>query len=98
MLASICENKKEGTNMAFTLHLPPDLEKDLAQQAQAEGLSLEAYVQSLIERQVTFQHAQQKLSAVEFEAELDGLAAYSEKIPLLPLTAFTRDEIYRDHD
>lgn len=84
--------------MAFTLHLRPDLEKNLAAQARAQGLSLEAYVQMLIERQVEIQGRGRKLSAEEFEAELDGLAAYSEKIPLLPLSAFTRDEIYRDHD
>ena len=84
--------------MAFTLHLRPDMERDLAAQAQAQGLSLEAYVQSLIERQLGIQGQGQKLSLEEFEAELDGLAAYSEKIPLLPLEAFTRDEIYRDHD
>jgi hypothetical protein len=83
--------------VVFTLHLRPDLEKDLAAQARQQGLSLEAYVQALIERQMNLPQ-QQKLSAEEFEAELDGLAAYSEKIPLLPLHAFTRDEIYRDHD
>lgn len=81
--------------MAFTLHLRPDLEKDLAAQAREQGMSLEAYVQVLVERQII---QERKLSKEEFEAELDGLAAYSEKIPLLPLAAFTRDEIYRDHD
>jgi hypothetical protein len=35
-------------------------------------------------------------SLEEFETELDGLAAYSEKIPLLPLTAFDREAIYQD--
>ena len=84
--------------MAFTLHLRPDLEKDLAAQAHTLGLSLEVYVQMLIERQIDLDLRERKLSAEEFEAELDALAAYSEKIPLLPLTAFTRDEIYRDHN
>ncbi|HWF05017.1 MAG TPA: hypothetical protein VHA06_15105 [Candidatus Angelobacter sp.] len=41
---------------------------------------------------------ERKLSTEEFEAELDGLAAFSEKVPLLSLTALTRDEIYRDRD
>ena len=82
--------------MAFTLHLRPDrLEKDLAAQAREQGMSLEAYVQVLVERQII---QERKLSNGRVEAELDGLAAYSEKIPLLPLAAFTRDEIYRDHD
>jgi hypothetical protein len=84
--------------MAFTLHLRPDLERTLAVQARAQGLSVEAYVQMLIERQILPAKQEQSLSAEEFEAELDGLAAYSEKIPLLPLSAFSREEIYRDHD
>jgi hypothetical protein len=41
---------------------------------------------------------ERKLSTKEFETELDGLAALSEKVPSLSLTAFTRDEIYRDRD
>jgi hypothetical protein len=84
--------------MAFTLHLNPDMEKNLAAQARAQGLSLETYVQRLIERQIGLQSQERTLSPEEFETELDGLAAYSEKIPLLPRAAFTRDEIYRDHD
>jgi len=84
--------------MAFTLHLRPDLERALAAQAREQGLSLDAYVQMLVEQQMTPGMNKQNVSSEEFEAELDGLAAYSEKIPLLPLSAFTRDEIYRDHD
>jgi len=84
--------------MAFTLHLRPDLEKNLADEARAHGVSLETYVQMLIERQLTLQKKEHKLSIEEFEAELDGIAAYSDKIPVLPLSAFSRDEIYRDHD
>jgi hypothetical protein len=33
-----------------------------------------------------------------FEAALDAMTVYSDKIPVLPLDAFRRDEIYRDHD
>jgi len=84
--------------MAFTLHLRPDLERALAAQAREQGLSLDAYVQMLVEQQMTPGMNKQNVSAEEIEAKLDGLAAYSEKIPLLPLSAFTRDEIYRDHD
>jgi hypothetical protein len=37
-----------------------------------------------------------KLAA--FEAALDAMTVYSDKVPVLPLDAFRRDEIYRDHD
>ncbi|HZU31502.1 MAG TPA: hypothetical protein VFB79_10325 [Candidatus Angelobacter sp.] len=84
--------------MSFTLHLRPDVEKDLARQAEAQGMPVETYIQMLIERQIALQHHERKISPEAFEVELDGLAAYSEKIPLLPLSAFTRDQIYRDHD
>jgi hypothetical protein len=33
-----------------------------------------------------------------FEAALDAMTVYSDKVPVLPLDAFRRDEIYRDHD
>jgi len=39
-----------------------------------------------------------KLSEGAFEAALDAMTVYSEKIPVLPLDAFRRDEIYRDHN
>ena len=84
--------------MAFTLHLRPDLEKNLAEQAQVLGVPVERYIQMLIERQIALQVQEHKISAEALEVELDGLAAYSEKIPLLPLSALTRDEIYRDRD
>jgi len=29
---------------------------------------------------------------------LDAMTVYSDKIPVLPLDTFRRDEIYRDHD
>jgi predicted transcriptional regulator len=51
--------------------------------------------EEVVER-IEFSFKQRNLSTEEFEAELDGLAAFSEKVPALSL--ITRDEIYRDHD
>lgn len=39
-----------------------------------------------------------QMSAEQFEAELDALAARSPKIPLVPLEALMREAIYRGHD
>ena len=39
-----------------------------------------------------------KLNEGAFEAMLDAMTVYSDKIPVLPLDTFRRDEIYRDHD
>lgn len=84
--------------MAFTFQLDPELERRLAEQARLEGVSLENYIQEILERQMAIHRSEHQLSDEEFEAELDALAAYSDKIPVLPLEALSRDEIYRDHD
>jgi hypothetical protein len=59
---------------------------------------LEAYVKSLLNQQAVTEDPKQKMSLEQFESELDGLAAHSAKIPLLPLEALTREAIYRDRD
>ena len=83
--------------MAVTLQLPPDLEDLLQEEARVRGLSLEQYVQTLLEQHLTPLRPQ-KLTPEEFEAALDRVAQYSDKIPDLPDEAFTREGIYRDHD
>jgi predicted transcriptional regulator len=85
--------------MAFTFQLDPELERRLAEQARLEGVSLENYIQKILERQTAAQRSgQKKLSDKEFEAALDAMTVYADKIPVLPLEALLRDEIYRDHD
>ncbi|MGH9447468.1 MAG: hypothetical protein ACRD3O_17300 [Terriglobia bacterium] len=84
--------------MVITLELPPEIEASLAAQAQARGLHLNVYVQSLLKQQAATEDAGNTMSPEQFEAELDALAAHSAKIPLLPLEALTREAIYRDHD
>ena len=83
--------------MALILQLRPDLEETLSEQARARGLSLEEYVQSLLEQQL-YPSRKPRLTMEEFRAALDELAEYSHKIPDLPDEAFTREGIYRDHD
>ena len=39
-----------------------------------------------------------RLTQAEIDAVLDGLAEFSDKIPILPDSAFTREAIYSDHD
>lgn len=84
--------------MAVTVHLDPDLEKVLKSRAQAAGLSLEHYIEILLQDQTSILSRKWNLKGQELESELDGLAAYSERIPLLPLSAVTREGIYQDHD
>jgi len=84
--------------MAFTFQLDPEMEQTLVEQARLHGVSVASYVQEIISRQLALQARDNKLSEDEFEAALDAMTVYSEKIPVLPLDAFRRDEIYRDHD
>ena len=84
--------------MALILQLRPDLEEVLAAQAQAAGLSPEEYVQQMLEQRLATGAPEPKLTLEEFEAALDSLAEYSDKIPDLPPEAFSRQGIYRDHD
>ena len=84
--------------MAVTFQLTPELEKGLALQARSQCISLERYIQLILERQLALPGHATNMSEEEFNAELDGLAAYSDKIPSIPLSLLRRDEIYRDHD
>ncbi|HEY1937797.1 MAG TPA: hypothetical protein VGJ33_07680 [Candidatus Angelobacter sp.] len=84
--------------MAFTIQLDPEMERTLAEQARLHGVSMARYIQEIIARQLALQTSERRLSEEEFEAALDAMTVYSDKIPVLPLDALRRDEIYRDHD
>jgi len=80
--------------MAFTFQLDPEMERKLAEQARAQGVSIATYIQQILERQAAVQRSGKKLSKEEFEAALDAMTVYSDKIPVLPLEALSRNEIY----
>ena len=74
------------------------MERTLAEQAQSQGISMADYIRQILERQLAVLRSEQKLNEEAFEAALDAMTVYSDRIPVLPLSAFRRDEIYRDHD
>ena len=39
-----------------------------------------------------------RLSSEEFQGALDRMARFSDKIPALPIEAFSRESFYEDHD
>jgi hypothetical protein len=83
--------------MAITLELPPEVEADLAAQAEARGLALDVYLESLLKQHAAMKPPDQP-SLQEFDSELDALAQGSEKLPYLPPEALTRESYYQDHD
>lgn len=82
--------------MSVTLNLRPETERRLAEAAAARGVSVEAYLTSLIEWNAP---SSAPISNDEqFEADMDLLAEGSEALPALPPGAFSRESIYADHD
>jgi hypothetical protein len=82
--------------MQVTITIPDEL----AVQAQARGLSPESYIEKLVAEQVTTPRL--RTEQVDRLANLDKffeeMAIHSDKIPLLPDEAFTRDSFYQDRD
>ncbi len=74
-----------------------DIPDELAAQAKARGLSLEAYVQEILAQQLARPAGTRPpRSPEEIRTWLDSLAQFSDKIPPLPET-ISREWIYQDH-
>jgi hypothetical protein len=74
---------------------------EFAAHVQASGQTPESYVEAWIAEQAASLRAgasSDKLSMEEFDALLDDLARFSDKIPALPIEAFSRESFYQDHD
>ena len=76
-----------------------DIPDELAAQAKARGLSLEALVQEILAQQLAARPVgtRQPDTPEEIRAWIDSLAQVSDKIPPLPDT-LSREWIYQDHD
>lgn len=80
--------------MVVTIKIPDEL----AALAKARGLSLEAYVQEILAKQLARPvQTQQPRTQEEIRIWLDSLAQFSDKIPPLPET-ISREWLYQDHD
>ena len=72
--------------------------EELATQAHARGVPLEAFIEELLEQQVSSPSGKARLQTPEqIRTWLDSLAQFSDKIPALPET-ISREWIYQDHD
>ena len=83
--------------MQITVTVPDEF----ASRIQALGLTPEGYVERLIAEQTGLLKvpvAARELDLDEFNASLDALARYSDKIPSLPVEAFSRESFYENHD
>jgi hypothetical protein len=86
-----------GSCVTIHIELNPEIEAQLVAGAQARGLALEQYAESLL-REAMAGHAQAdgKLSVAEVHAMLGAIAEGSEKLPRLPTVAFTRESFYEN--
>jgi hypothetical protein len=85
--------------MPIHLELKPEVEERLGRAAEAVGLSVEAYVEDLIERQVTGPRERSpRVDMKEVDRVLDSLSEGVEGSPALPPKVYTREGIYREHD
>lgn len=82
------------------IHLEPEIEAQLAAEAEARGLTPERYAEQLIAERTSKPPAQagptNRLASLE--EFFEEMAAHSEKIPHLPDKAFTRESFYQDHN
>jgi hypothetical protein len=80
--------------MQITITIPDDL----AAQAEARGLSVEAYVQRLVEEAGRKSLSPQRPRTREqIEGFFGAMAEGSKKLPALPTESFTRESFYQDH-
>jgi hypothetical protein len=85
--------------MPIHLELKPEVEERLGREAEAVGLSVEAYVEGLIERQVSRPHdGAPRVDPEEIDRILDALSEGSEDRLAPPPEAYTRESIYREHN
>jgi hypothetical protein len=85
--------------MSISIELKPEVEERLGREASAKGLSVEAYVEDLIERQVAdSREGTPRVDMEEVDRVLDALSEGSEDRPAPPPEAYTREAIYQEHD
>ena len=81
--------------MTIPIHIPDEL----AIQAAHRGLDIAQYIDQILQAAAKpVLPRSPRLTQAEIDAVLDGLAEFSDKIPILPDSAFTREAIYSDHD
>lgn len=85
--------------MPISIELKPEVEERLGREATAKGLSVEAYVENLIERQVSRPHGGGGyVDMEEVDRVLDALSEGLEGRPAPPPEAYTREGIYQEHN
>jgi hypothetical protein len=70
----------------------------LGRQAAAQGIDLGDYAANLLEEAAHLAAESKRLSQEQLDKTIKELAQFSNRIPSLPDEAFSRENLYRDHD
>ena len=84
--------------MPIIIEIKPEVQAELTRQAAARGVELGAYAATLLEEAAQVPAGRKRLSPSQLDNTLRELGQFSQKIPLLPDDAFSRESLYRDHD
>ena len=84
--------------MTLIVDIPDELMGKIAAEARVLGLDLPTYAATLIEQAARPVPGVNRLTKQELEETLDEIAQFSNKIPLLPDEALSRESLYQDHD
>lgn len=84
--------------MTIIVDIKPEVQAELSRQAAAHGIDVGAYAAGLLEEAAHVPAGSKKLSQDQLNNTLQEIAQFSHKIPLLPEEAFSRENLYRDHD
>ena len=80
------------------MRITVDIPDELAARVQASGVTPEAYVRNLVEEAARNEAAERQTRRMRMEEFLEAMAQNSDKIPVLPDEAYTRESFYQDHD
>ena len=84
--------------MTLVIEIKPEIQAELSRQAAAHGVDIVAYAASLLEEAARIPSTGKRLNQGELDETLRELSQFSQKIPLLPEEAFSRENLCRDHD
>lgn len=88
--------------MTLTLEISPEVQRELAREAEVRGVAVPALAAHLLEEAVAKTVAKTptpaRRSPLQIRAWLDSLTEFSDQIPAMLGETFSRGMIYHDHD
>jgi hypothetical protein len=84
--------------MTILIDIKPEVQAELNRLAAEQGIDVNAFAASLLEEAAHISARSKTLSPSGLATTLREMAQFSRKIPLLPDEAFSRENLYQDHD